>query len=87
MRSAERNSHLCRSAISCVCVFSALSRFERTNIQRQRCTTSERRRALPPQNEARGGFNDAPLVSRRWMWVGGLVPDRAHLRKKNLRRD
>jgi hypothetical protein len=48
----------CRSTTSCF-FFSALSRFERTKTQRQRCTTSERRQALPPRNEARVGFNDA----------------------------
>jgi hypothetical protein len=91
MRSAPENqvvASVARSATSCV-FFSAISQFERTKIQRRRCTTSERGRALPPRNEARGGFGDAPLVSRRWMsWVlvGSLVPDRADPRKKKLRR-
>jgi hypothetical protein len=47
---------LCVAPRSLVFFFSALGRFERTQSQRRRCTTSERRRALPPRNEARGGF-------------------------------
>jgi hypothetical protein len=78
----QRTKWLPLSLHDLLCVFSpqsAGSSALRTKIQRRRCTTSERRRNLPPRNEARGGLNDAPLVRR-------LDPDRAHPHAKNLRR-